>query len=177
MLSPTGTVILQKRTVITEYSKPFQKAVAKILATHLIASGSQLTNGYNNVPANIRDLVMNYPPFKEFYENFLTESGKIDFARYARIILSLINQDNYPDEISILGVNINSFDVTKKGFDITVGVDVYTQSYLVEQNKVVKGRGTITINASGYFDPQKGSIINPLGVMFTKLNVTVLKKR
>jgi len=177
MLSPTGNIIPQKKTIITEDSPAFQNALKKILVNHLVVSGSELTAGFTRIPNSIVDLVNMYPPFEEFLKNYLTKNGIIAFKQYLITLLRLIKQDKYPDFINILNTKITSFYLTKKGFNITITVNTMMSYDLPEENKKgVKAKGTIVINAEGFFDPSKGNVNNPLGVMFDSFRITIPTK-
>jgi hypothetical protein len=168
---------MQKRVVINESNKAFQKAVKKILVNHLIISGAEATAGFTKIPQSPRELVEIYPPFKEFFKYYLTKDAKIMFRNYLVKILQLLKQDNYPDFINIMNSHITNFYLTKKGFNITVNTNVMMSYSLPEQNKNVKVKGSIIINAEGYFNPMNGSVENPLGVKFTSFKITIPTKR
>jgi hypothetical protein len=176
MLSPSGTVIPAKKVLISEYSKPFQKAVEKILIQNLVIDGAKATFGFTKVPKP-KDIVYNYENLKNFYSKYLNKKAQIDFAKYLRTIIRLINQNNYPDFISILGSSIKSFEVNEKGFKTTILVNVIITYTDANTGKEQKNVATINIYTEGNINPKYSDFDNPFGIKLNKLKVTALKIR
>jgi len=176
LLSPTGTVIPARQVILSEYDKRYQKAIEKILNQNMILDGAKVTFGFQKIPT-LRELVRGYPNLLVFYKYYLTPNARIQYQNILRKIIGLINQQNYPDYISIINSNIQSYSIRDNHFKITINTDV-SMSYTDIQTNLHKNiTNTIIIYAEGYFDDKARNFDNPLGIKFTKISITLPKIR
>lgn len=174
MLNPSGNIIPIKKTYLSYYSKPYQNVLAKTLIDGLIIDGEKATFGGNKFPT-AKQLVFGNQDIKTFFEKYLDKNAKIEYVKYLRIILSLINQQNYPDTISILNYNVENYKIRNHKFFITVNVNVIATFINPITYKVSQEQANILINANGYFEPDKTNEYNPFGIIFTDIKASILK--
>jgi len=176
LLSPNGTVIPARQVILSEYDKRYQKAIQKILNQNMILDGAKVTFGFQKIPT-LRELVRGYPNLFIFYKYYLTPNARIQYQNILRKIIGLINQENYPDYISIINSNIQSYLIRDNHFKITINTTV-SMSYTDIQTNLHKNMiNTIIIYAEGYFDDKARNFDDPLGIKFNKISITLPKIR
>ena len=174
MLSPSGNIIPVKKTYLSYYSKPYQNVLSKILINGLIIDGEKATFGGQQLPS-AKQLVYGNQDIKIFFKYYLTHNAKIEYVKYLRTILALINQQNYPDTISVINYSVKSYQVRNHEFSISISANVVATFINPVTYKITKEQATINISAQGYFDPSKSNEYNPFGIIFKHIQATILK--
>lgn len=174
MLTPSGNIIPVKKTYLDYYSKPYQNVLAQTLVNNVIIDGEKATFGNSQLPS-AKKLILGTQNIKIFFKKYLTRKAEIEYIKYIRTILSLINQQNYPDTISIINYNIKNYQIRNHKFTINITVNVIASFINPVTYKITKEQASLSITAKGYFEPEKSNEYNPFGITFTHIQASILK--
>ncbi|MDD4969857.1 MAG: hypothetical protein PHT07_10560 [Paludibacter sp.] len=172
------TAYIDKKT-IDSTSVGFKAAVTNALRFYMVKDWQTLSRNYSEKISTIEELEAKNPDLVEFKENYVDSSkeAQLDFLSYEKTLLYLMSTDNLPEKITASGVTVNDYEVKGLEFKMTMTINVNQSLYLMESDRTVDRAGKIDIVVSGKFDPQIGTPINPIGIKFTSLKPTFLKKR
>ncbi len=172
------TAYIDKKT-IDSTSVGFKAAVTNALRFYMLKDWQTLSRNYSEKISTIEQLEAKNPDLIEFKENYIDSSkdAKLDFLSFEKTLLYLMSTDNLPEKITASGVTVSDYQVKGLEFKIMMTINVNQSLYLMESDRTVDRSGKIDIVASGKFDPQSGTPINPLGIKFLSLKPTYLKKR
>lgn len=172
------TAYIDKKT-IDSTSVGFKAAVTNALRFYMLKDWQTLSQNFKEKINTVEELEAKNPDLVEFKENYVDESkdAQLDFLSFEKTLLYLMSTDNLPEKITASGVIVNDYQVKGLEFKILMTINTNLSVYLMESDKSVDRTGKIDIVASGKFDPQNGTAINPLGIKFLSLKPTYLKKR
>ena len=180
-LTSDGRVMRMQKQPVSYADKRMTLYIANLVQTHLIQDLVSISKGFKVSYTSGYNLVNRYKAFKDF-EPYLLNKNWI--YQYANNILLLISNDNYPEYINPYDRKIVKFvilDPKTNTFKIVINFKVIKRSYLRElttANKYKTAYSTISFKATGFFNVDKyGSLVNPFGLKFTNINITLLTKR
>ena len=186
LLANNGAVFnAQKSYIDASIQSSYDKAIKNVLINHLVFGNDEITKRYTKKINTIEDLLKNYEPFKEFQNNFMKykdyKKSKEDILNIStngwEYILSnianLSNERKLPESISILDSSIYNptWDTKYQNFGITVNVSVSAFFWNSVTKKLDETWSSFTIKANGTIDIKDNTILNPLGIRFTKLEL------
>jgi hypothetical protein len=179
MLDYSGRAIYNDKKMIDALNPGFKAAILNSIRFYSVKDWQTLSNKFSKSIKSVEDLEAGNQDFVEFKENYLASDGSadLDFLGYEKTLLYLVSTDNLPEKIVPTGARVNSYKVVDNTFEIYVTIDVYQSIYMVESDKTIDRTGVIEVKASGVFDPEAGTPINPLGIRFNSYKPTYLKKR
>lgn len=179
LLDYTGRVIQVDKRTIDSTNTAFQAAVKNALRFYLIQDWQTLSKNYSVKIKSTDDIETNNPDIVEFRDNYLAHGKQAgsDYLAFIKTLAYLIGSDNLPEKIKASDTTVVSYNVDQNTFDIELRVNVSQSVYLIESDRTVDKTGTIEIKATGEFDPSDGTPVNPLGIRFTSIQPTYLKKR
>lgn len=181
MLDYSGKTIYVEKTKLDGLNEGFKKAIANALRFYAVKDWYTLTGNYKNKVKTVEELEKANMQISEFKENFFSDSepqGLSDFVAWEKTLLFLLNSDNLPEKILPSNVNIDTYKINNdETFDISITLEVIQNVYMIETDKWIDRSGQIEIKATGYFNPSKGTAINPLGIILSSFKPSYLKKR
>lgn len=185
-----GIVILSNNGIATNSKKNFldastessyNKAVKNILLNYLVFSNNELRERTGEIDKTYE--ILEYEPLREFQDNFLTHtSGQISTQGWKDIleyIKTKSNNNTMPNSINIINSAIMSYswDTKKQTFDIevVVGVDISFLDGDVHDldSQIYHDRGEFNIKAKGLVDMKNNTVLNPLGIRFSELDLII----
>lgn len=175
-LSASGHMIYAEKQSIDVSSVEFQNALKSILVDKLIIDATRVTKNFTKIPKTEDEIVGNYEPLSEFYKKFLAKEALNDFVFYIREIGRLVAREDLVEKIVVLSSATTRYIGNTQGFEIEIISQCGLSYYIEEQDQTKNGVGTITIRATGDFNPSKGTIANPLGVQIKSLKVNPIEK-
>lgn len=175
-LSSSGHMIYSEKQSIDVGSEEFKKVLKNILVDKLILDAKKMTKDFSVMPKTEEQLVSNYEPLEDFYKHFLHENGFEDFVFFIRETGKLVARENLVEMATPMESKVTRYVGNTKGFEIDIVSRCALSYYLEEVDKNKNGFATVTISASGDFNPAKGTIANPLGIQFKSLKVTLIEK-
>jgi len=177
LLTASGHPIKAEKSIIDSSSAAFSSVLKNTLTRGLVFDYEQLTKNYRAIPEDINEIYNAHENFTEFGDNFVAPEGRDSLIAYVKRLGQLIHSDNLPEKISITSTSVADYATSTEGFSITLVSNVGLSYFLRERNEMVKGVGAITIKAEGFFNPSRGTVINPLGIQFRAISVTPVAKR
>lgn len=192
----SGVVLLANNGVALSATKSYldasthssyDKAIKNVLINHLVFGNDEITKRYTRKINKIEDLLQNYEPLKEFQDNYMKykddKKNKEDILNVSTTgweyilsnIASLSNERKLPESVSILNSTISDpiWDTKYQKFSIAVQVSVSAFFWNSVTKKLDETWGSFIIKASGTIDIKDNTILNPLGIRFTKLELTM----
>ena len=187
VLTNSGQVLnVDKSYLDASTESSYNAAIKNVLINYLVFSNTELRDAFGNSKIkSIDELAQLYEPFKEFQENFLiskTINGKtkVTTEKWEYILNSLATESNelrLPDGIDILDSDILECSwINYQNFKIIVKVKVGTIYWNSIDNMWEPGLSSFTIKATGTVAIKDNTILNPLGIRFNWLDLTVPKK-
>jgi hypothetical protein len=179
MLDYSGRVVYVDKRTIDSTNIGFQSAVKNALRFYLIKDWQTLSQNYKEKINSPEDIERNCPDILEFKNNYLKDvkEANSNYAAYIKTLTYLITTDNLPEKIIATDSKITDYQVNQNTFNITIVVDVAQSVYLIESDKTIDKTGSIEIKATGEFDTENGTPVNPLGIKFTSFKPTYSTKR
>lgn len=172
------TAYIDKKT-IDSTSVGFKTAVTNALRFYMLKDWQTLSRNYSEKINTVEQLEAKNPDLVEFKEHYMDSSkdAMLDFLSFEKTLLYLMSTDNLPEKITANGVTVSDYQVKGLEFKIMMTINVNQSVYMMESDRTDERTGKIDIVASGKFDPQAGTPINPLGIKFLTLKPTYIKKR
>lgn len=180
MLDYSGRAMYAEKTRLDALNQGFKNAIANALRFYAVKDWSTISHNYKNQVRTIEELEKSVGDIVEFKENYFSPNapqGLADFDAYEKTLLYLLNNDSLPEKILPNETSIDQYKVNEDAFEIDLSINVLQNIYLLETDKWIDRTGVVKIKATGYFNPSKGTAINPLGITFTSFKPTYLKKR
>ena len=180
MLDQQGRPVYQEKSILTPDAPEFQLAIKNIVSHYAITDWQRLSNGFRNKIRNVEEMKKLNPSLAEFEEEYFSKqlpAGLKGYDVFLKTLLHLMNTDELPEKINILGSRISDYSVRDSHFSMTVVFNIAASIYLIEKDRTVDKQGTIEIKVGGYFEPRYGGTLNPLGLFFDDFSSTFLKKR
>ena len=181
ILTENGTVLNATKSYIDASTQSdYNLAIKNILINHLVFSNNELTQNFTRQLSNTDD-ILKYAPLKEFQDNFLLPNNKKTIDSWNYIISNIANlskEQKMPDRVSILDSVIGnySWDTKEQSFQIAINVVAKTFFWNDITKTYDEAQGYYTINASGIISVKDNTILNPLGIRFSTISLTVPAK-
>ena len=181
ILTENGTVLNATKSYIDASTQSdYNLAIKNILINHLVFSNNELTQNFTRQLSNTDD-ILQYAPLKEFQDNFLLPNNKKTIDSWNYIISNIANlskEQKMPDSVSILDSVIGnySWDTKEQSFQIAINVVAKTFFWNDITKTYDEAQGYYTINASGIISVKDNTILNPLGIRFSTISLTVPAK-
>ena len=184
ILTQNGSVVNANKSYVDASSQSaYNYAIKNILITHLVFSNNELTKNFENRIETTGD-VLKYQRLMEFQENFFTKgkSGAVDNKDWNYILgqLAQISQSHQiADSVSILDSTIDkySWDTENQSFEISINVSTKLLFWNDAKGQFDTAQGSYVINASGKIDVANNTVLNPLGITFRTLSLSVPIKK
>lgn len=180
MLDYSGRVVYVDKRSIDATNAGFKSAVSNALRFYLLKDWQTLSKNFTvNQIKTPEDIESNNADIVEFRDNYLIKDKDAfsDYSAYIKMLAYLISTDNMPEKTIATDTVVNSYSVVQNEFNIAITIKTVSSVYLIESDKTVDRAGEIVIKASGVFDPENGTAINPLGIRFKEVKPTYIKKR
>lgn len=189
----SGVVVLANNGLVLNAEKSFldastesyyNQAIKNTLINYLVFSNNEITKNFT-ISFKKTDDLFAYEPLQEFRDNFLivSKDNKIQTRGWDYILSNIAtnsNEKTMPDAIDIIDSNIANYAWDTKSQSFNIVIQVSTKAFF--WNSILRAydesQGYFTIKASGTIAVKNNTILNPLGIKFTQLelNVPIRKK-
>ncbi|MDA3053303.1 hypothetical protein OFO01_06935 [Campylobacter sp. JMF_01 NE2] len=186
VLANNGLVLNAEKSYLDASTQSFYNlAIKNILINHLIFSNNELTKNFSKKIDNIEAL-LTYEPLKELQENFLIYAPRQNEKEPFRVttdgweyllsnVAQLSQERKIPDGIDIIDSTISdySWDTKSQTFKITIQVSVKAFFWNSITRTYEEGQGYFVIKSQGQIGVKYNTVLNPLGVRFSALELTI----
>ena len=186
VLANNGLVLnAQKSYLDASTESSYNLAVKNVLINHLVFSNNEITKNFTRKIEKVDDL-FEYEPLKELQDNYMFWKEKKNKDEKAVVstngweyILSNVAQMSgerrLPDGVDIIDSSISkySWDTKNQSFSIDVQVSVKAFFWNPVVRAYEESQGYFIIKSQGVVGVKYNTVLNPLGIRFTSLELTI----
>jgi hypothetical protein len=181
ILTENGSVLNAAKSYIDASTQSdYNLAIKNALISHLVFSNNELTQNFTRQLSTTED-ILKYQPLKEFQDNFLLPDNKKTMDSWNYLISNIANlsrEQKMADSISVLDSVISSYSWDTKNQSFQITINVVAKAFF--WNDIIKAydeaQGYYTINADGVISIKENTILNPLGIRFSNIALTIPTK-
>jgi len=171
-----------KTPLKAEYLKQY---AISVFVNNFIVSRSELTEGFSR--ANIttyKDVLEASKSLGNIYLYFLDTKSQSEeskrsvgqFISYIQWLINAVARDKLPEYINIVDYTVNSFEYNGNKYSIDIYIKVATNSWILSQGRYQNERGQVRIKATGDFDLERSSDVNPYGMRIDSFEIEMVTK-
>lgn len=179
-LDALGRTGMIKKSQISIASKEFQQVVIKNVQENFITDAITLTDNFNNSILNVEELEKFNPKITTEFESIYIKADDVEAKRvhksFEKYLVYLLTNDKMPEMISITDAKMTSYTVEGNKFNAKITFTLYANIFNATKGDYEIRRGSIISEFEGVFESSLGDINNPLGLFYTSMNPSVLKK-
>lgn len=186
ILANNGLVLNAQKSYLDASSESYYNvAIKNILINHLVFSNNELTKNFTQKIEQIDDL-FKYEPLRDLRDNFLfwhkkkskNETDKVSTVGWEYILsnIALMSQERkMPDAVDVIDSTISnySWDTKNQSFKLSIQVSVKAFFWNPIMRSYEETQGYFIIKSQGIVSTKYNTVLNPLGVRFNALELTM----
>ena len=155
-----------KTPLKAEYLKQY---AISVFVNNFIVSRSELTEGFSR-----SNIYLHFLDTKSQSEESKRSVGQ--FISYIQWLINAVARDKLPEYINIVDYTVNSFEYNGNKYSIDIYIKVATNSWILSQGRYQNERGQVRIKATGDFDLERSSDVNPYGMRIDSFEIEMVTK-